>query len=149
MSQGVAVTKGGQLTDQQEKLVQGILSGLSNQEAYERAGYGSYSNATNAIRSNSVQAALKAGRAAIIAGEMTNEAMAAMRDLLKPATPSATRLGAAKWVLEFNKGHANDDDTPPSEMTGAQLDAFIARAEAAIAESAPIIDVTPKNGALR
>lgn len=149
MSQQLVVQRGGGLTAMQAAYVKAIMGGLGERAALDVAGYNKSTSVYEVGASPAVQAALRTARTAAITGDLAALALEAMKDLLTPETPSATRLGAAKWVLEHGKGEHDDDDRAPSDMTGAQLDAFIARAEAALAEAPPIIDVTPTNGALR
>lgn len=149
MSQDVTVSEPGGLSDMQERLVTAILGGASNAEAFERAGYSDTTKTRVILRSPAVQNALRIGRAAIIQGELSNDALKAMRELLESKTPAATRFATAKWVLEHGQAEGDDDGTPLHEMTPAQLQRFMARAQAVIDEGGepPIINVTPSDGA--
>ena len=141
------------MNDRQKRLVEAVRSGLSIDEAGEVAGYEDPGNLALATRSPLVQAELKAIRQTQIKAKLAQKAMKAIENLIdSEGTPAATRFSAAKWVLE-QAGHTNSqaevDDKPLHEMTEKELLAFMAKAERAIKEggSAPIINVTPDNGA--
>lgn len=144
------IEEGQQLNEMQRAFVDCLLTGGSNSDAMAAAGYADSLHWSQILRSEAVQAALKAGRKAIIRGELGTDALKAMRDLLKPETPAATRFNAAKWVLEHD-ADAADGEKPLAEMTPSELEAFIQRASASIneAKDARMIDVTPDNGAQR
>lgn len=142
------------LTDTQEKLIEAICSGVDSADIPDVvAGYGNAANRAKAMRSEAVQAELKARRAAQIKGTLAHKALKAMEYLVtNEKTPAATRFSAAKWVLE-QAGHitGQDDqaDKPLAEMSEAELAAFMRKAERTIAEGgkAPLIRVTPDDGA--
>lgn len=142
-----------QLTDQQAKLVEGLLSGMPSEQAWQEAGYSSELGYRNALRSVAVQAALLEARRAQLSGDLAQEAMQAIRELVTDrTTPAATRLAASKWVLEqagHGKHEQDERDVPLHEMTAEQLDRFMAKAQAVIDRGGerPIIAVTPGNGA--
>jgi hypothetical protein len=84
---------------------------------------------------------------------MALAALEAINDLVTDGrTPAATRLAASKWVLE-QAGHKGQDDdgkdVPLHEMTAAQLERFMAKAQAVVdgGGEPPIITVAPDNGA--
>lgn len=153
MSAMVPVQQGGGLTESlnpmQERFVREVLAGKTEKVAHRLAGYAPGVPPWHILRSQAVQAALKAGRAAIIQGDLTNSAMKAIKELLGPKTPAATRLATAKWIVERGEGQADDDSIPLHQMTPDQLTRFMARAQKVIDEGGerPIIDVTPENGA--
>lgn len=140
------------LNEKQRAFVEALLKpGATNQSALEAAGYSEATSAATILASTAVQAALRAGRRAIIRGELGGDALDAMRDMLKPTTPAATRFQAAKWVLEHGEEGQADGDKPLSEMSAEELMDFVRKAEAELAEAkaARFIDVTPNNGAQR
>jgi hypothetical protein len=149
MSELATVQAANSLSDMQERLVAAVLSGKGEAEAFSLAGYAETTNRRSVLGGLAVQAALRTGRAAIIAGELSTAALQAMRELLGEKTPAATRLATAKWVLEHGDDSQDEDRTPLHQMTPAQLDRFMARAQATIDAGGdrPIIDVTPNDGA--
>lgn len=149
MARAVALAGQDGLSEMQSAYVRAILNNMSEEQALEAGGYSAGNIRGGPGRSDLVKLALKAGREAIIRGELSQSALNAMRDMLKPSTPAATRFGAAKWILEHGDGEQASDDKPIHLMTQAELEGFMARAQAVMNEggSAPIIDVTPNNGA--
>jgi hypothetical protein len=143
-----------ELTEMQAEFVQAILAGNPIPVAAKLAGYAEERGGHQAISSPAVQAALQQGRENRLKHVLSAKAMATMDGLLDDKTPAATRFAAAKWVLE-SAGHGSKDadegkDKPIHEMTEAELMRFMARAQAVVEEGrdAPIIVVTPDNGAL-
>jgi hypothetical protein len=148
-----AAQPGKALTDRQKRLVDAILAGKSDQEAWEAADYGNSVSFRNAMRSGAVQAALLEGRRAFVGGSLATKALAAIETLVtSDKTPAATRLAASKWVLEQTGFTAKGDegqDKPLHEMTESELARFMQRAQAVVdgGGEPPIISVTPDNGA--
>lgn len=142
------------LTEPQAKLVDAISSGSSKDEAQHIAGYVTEGNLAQAMRSEAVQAELKARRSAQISGVLAQKALKTLENLIDDErTPAATRFSAAKWLLE-QSGHTADQggmtDKPLAEMTEAELSAFIQRAQQAVDAGGepPLIKVSaPKRGA--
>ena len=150
-----AASKGNGLTDRQNRLVEDLSIALDDQdglltdrELAEIAGYSSPADFASAVRSETVQAELKARRAAKIRGTLAQKALKTMESLLGDKNPGSVRFGAAKWLLE-QAGHtdaqAEAKDKPLHEMSEAELLAFMARAEKVVqgGGSAPVITVTP------
>ena len=137
------------LTDQQRRFVDALLEGKTEKESLQIADYAQTTCAAAILRSKSVQIALRAGREAQIRGELASSALTALRDLIGPQTPAATRFQAVKWVLDYDKANDQAGDKPLAEMTEAELMAVIERTQAVIAEAQEgrMIDVTPHNGA--
>lgn len=115
----------------------------------EGAGHVNAGSLAKAERSEAVQAAAKARRAARIKVSLAQKALVAIEDLVtSPKTPAATRFSAAKWILEqagHREGQDGTGDKPIAEMTEGELLAFVQRTERAIAEGGkpPVIKVTP------
>lgn len=144
------------LTDQQNRLVEVLSIGsgdqpisTSDKELAQLAGYDTAQNLGNATRSEPVQAALKTQRVARIKTVLAHKALQAIENMIQSdKTPAATRLAAAKFILE-QAGHTIDQadakDKPLAEMTEAELLAFMAKAEKVVQSGgdAPLIKVTP------
>lgn len=141
------------LTEQQAIFVEAIIDGAEIEAAGVLAGYRSNTATRSALGSVGVQAALLAHRRAELSGPMAQEAKAAIRELITDRrTPAATRFSASKWVLEQagHKGEGDDGkDVPLHEMTSAQLERFMAKAQAVVdgGGEPPVITVAPDNGA--
>lgn len=133
------------LTDMQAAFVLGVLNGKSHQQSAEAAGYSQNVPTSVIWGSGAVQRAIKAACDAEMAGELRVEAQKAIRELLTDKTPAATRLQAAKLVMEHGKDASQGDEKPLSEMTPSELEALVRKLEAAKIDR--IIDVTPTNGA--
>lgn len=137
-------------TDAQSDLIEALEShGLA-----EHAGYEDCLKNRQIGRSEAVQVELLSVRRSRLRGDLASKALTAMEKLVTDdKTPAATRFSAAKWILE-QAGHTDqaDDgrDKPLAEMTEAELRAFLIKAEATVAAggSAPIITITPNDGAL-
>lgn len=142
------------LTDEQRELIEALASPdeATGTELARAAGYDQPGKIDRAGRSPLVQAELKLVRSATIRTTLAAKAMRTMEALLADNVPAATRLGAAKWVLE-QAGHGSqvDDgkDKPLHEMTEAELLAFMHKAQRVVDDggSPPIIAVKPDNGA--
>lgn len=144
------------LTDRQNRLVEAVAIGLDNESAFlteqelaDKAGYGNALELHAALRSEAVQAELKAIRASRIKATLAQKALKAMENLItSDKTPAATRYTAAKWVLE-QAGHkdaqADLQDKPLNEMSEAELGAFIARSQKVIDDGGdrPTITIKP------
>lgn len=108
------------LTSKQRVFVQEVANGRSNQAAAEIAGYSSpRSSAHYLMRQSHIVEACQLRRQAAINGELAGTAVNTMRELMKPATPAATRFQVARWVLE-RSGH--DDTTDSRAGEGKSLE---------------------------
>lgn len=121
------------LTDKQQKLVDGLLDGLSIAEAGEMAGYSTSNGAYQAAASPTVKRALHEFRDNILKVEGASYGMRAVIDLAKSARAEGVRLKAALALLQI-AGHiradgsgAEDDDKAVDEMSMEELQRLAAR----------------------
>ena len=132
------------LTDKQGQFVLAYVrnGGLATKAA-EDAGYASPKNAAyDLLRLPHVLAAIRAERERSIHTEGANIAWATMKDLMQnPRYTGAVKFQAARWTLEAaGSGLAApraalglpDQDKPLSEMTLAELDAFMSAGRQAL-----------------
>ena len=138
------VTEGRGLSPQQAAFVERVLAGDDPESAKSAAGYSDTTRSSEILASESVQTALRAGRRAVIAGELGTLAVNAIRDLLKEGTAAATRFAAARYVLDQADQQDRDGEKPMSEMTPTELAAFIDKLEKRM-EAAKIVTVTPND----
>lgn len=133
----------GALTEQQATFVREyVKNGGNAQLAVEAAGYSSKIYGYTLVKLPHIQAAIRAERERAIATEGASIAWATMKDLMQnPKYTGAVKFQAAKWTLEAaGSGLAAhraalglpDNDKPLSEMTLAELDAFMSAGKQAL-----------------
>lgn len=133
----------GALTEQQATFVREyVKNGGNAQLAVEAAGYSSKIYGYTLVKLPHIQAAIRAERERAIATEGASIAWATMKDLMQnPKYTGAVKFQAAKWTLEAaGSGLAAhraalglpENDKPLSEMTLAELDAFMSAGKQAL-----------------
>lgn len=144
-------TRGGKLTEAQERLIDALDGEAFAQQGVAGLpqGYEDAQKIGRATRSEPVQAELLARRSAKLRTTLAAKALQTIENLLESEkTPAATRFSAAKWVLE-QAGHGDHQDggkdKPLHEMSEAELVAFMDRAQKVIdaGGDAPVIKVAP------
>lgn len=133
------VTEGEGATEQQSRFVEALLGGAEPEEAKRLAAYSDSTPISSILRGKMVQNAIQAGCDARMRGDLRVKALKTLENLLNDG-PAATKLGAAKLVLEWGEGEEGGDK-PLTEMTLEELEAVVRRKEAELR------DVTPDNGA--
>lgn len=114
------------LTKKQAVFTDHVAKGLAPTKAARIAGY-AYpgQDAYKLMRHPSIRDALHQRRDAALRGDLASLALDAMRDLMKPETPAATRYQASKWVLEHAGHRADEPDDqqarPLEEMNADEL----------------------------
>lgn len=133
----------GALTEQQATFVREyVKNGGNAQLAVEAAGYSSKIYGYTLVKLPHIQAAIRAERERAIATEGASIAWATMKDLMQnPKYTGAVKFQAARWTLEAaGSGLAAhraalglpENDKPLSEMTLAELDAFMSAGKQAL-----------------
>ena len=131
------------LTEQQSVFVRAyVRNGGNAMLAAQEAGYSRDTYGYDVVKLPHIQAAIRAERERVIQTEGASIAWATMKDLMQnPRYPAAAKFQAARWTLEAaGSGLAAhraalglpDNDKPLSEMTLAELDAFLAAGKQAL-----------------
>lgn len=140
MSQALAA----QLTDKQALFVHHLATGSKQGAAAQLAGFACPDQAaTRLMRAPSVAAALRAELNRRVAMEGRPYAFNTLMALMEPAQPPATRLGAAKAMLEYEQKLAESLGLgkPIDELSEAELASLAAALRPH--DTAGMVDVTP------
>lgn len=132
------------LSDAQRLYVEALLDGASEAEAKAKAGYSHNTVTQSIVRGPLMERIIQSYCDAQIKGPLRLKALKAIEKLIDEG-PHATRLNAAKLVLEYGKDDEKGDDRPITERSTAELEAMVEALEAERAGRAK--DVTPKIGA--
>jgi hypothetical protein len=135
------------MTDRQAAFVKSFIETGCVSTSAQVAGYADASGGFNALRSQTVQAALYDYRERLIKTEGATQAYRTLIELMKPGNPGGVRFSAAKYLMDA-AGHGAQPDAggkekPLHEMTEAQLQAFVEKMRTIEAPDRPVITVIP------
>lgn len=143
-------------TDPQQRFIDHLVAtGCTPTQAARTAGYAEPAQeAYRLIRKPHIVAAIRELRGRLISAHGANVAIKTLVDIMQDATaPASARVSTGRTMLEaaghFNKGAAEEREVPLHEMTSAQLNDFIAKAQVVIDSggAAPMIKVIEREGA--